>query len=539
MVRSCKIAVGVAAGTLLGSILAIITVLEPAQAAVCSGSLQAKINAAPAGSTVRAEPCIYREQINITKPLTLEGQAGTEIRGSERWINWVASGDNFVSSATLRRFYQEDVSCQPKTQQCSWPEQVFLNGSPMKQVAPGSNPAPGQFMVNAARRVVIGSSPKGRVVEVTVRKHWVIGNANADDVTIKGFTMRHAANDWRCGALQSRPETTGSGSTFRSCRFGGDGDNWNLLNNRLFHAAGAVVSVRSKNANIEGNEIAYGGQLGIHNPQDGSVVKYNHIHHNNTQAFCREAETCVGYSTDGNATATNTLVESGGIKVAGGMGFVQVIGNVVHHNDGQGIWFDVGTHDIEVAHNRVHHNTRRSIFFEISDRAQIHNNVIWENGWGTPLSVNGAGIEIGNSDDARVYNNTLAWNADGIAVRCHNREPGDQSVCQNTTVHDNVVLQEVTPFVANDSAPGLALAWLGTGGSSSLYAPSNGNLGFYNDYYYSRAEGSSPRYAWNSKYSALASFNATPGDDGARYMTTTEKDTISSSKSIPAAPEPR
>lgn len=539
LTRACKIPFAVMATTLLCAFLAAFASAEPARAADCSGSLQAKIDAAPAGGTVRADACVYREQISITKPLTLEGQPGSEIRGSEVWTGWTARNGKFTSSEVLPRFYQEDVSCQKGTKRCAWPEQVFVNGEPLAQVASDAKPASGQFKVSTSRKVVLGVSPVGKTVEVTSRKHWITGTTNADGVTIRGFTMRHAANDWRCGALQARPETTGSGSTFGSCRFKGDGDDWNLLNNRLLHAAGAVVSVRGDNANIEGNEIAYGGQLGIHNPGDGSVVSSNHIHHNNTEAFCRQGSKCVGFSTDGNATATNFIVESGGIKVAGGMGFVKVLGNEVDHNDGQGIWFDVGTHDVEVANNRVHHNTRRSIFFEISDRAQIHHNVVWENGWGTPQGVDGAGIEVGNSDNAEVYENTLAWNADGITVRCYDRDPGDQSICQNTAVHDNVIMQEETPFVRNDSAPGVGLAWLGGGGSGSLYDASSGNSGTSNDYYFAYAEKGNVRFAWNSKFSSLGSFDATLGEEEGSYLTSDQKDAVVAGEDVPASPEAR
>ena len=182
------------------SILAVLASAPPAREADYADSLQAKVDAAPAGDTVKAEACIYREQVSITKPLTLVGQPGSEIRGSEVWTSWTAWGDKFVSSKTLPDFYQEDVSCQEGTQRCAWPEQVFMDGKPSMQVAPDANLASGQFKVNASRTVVLGSSSTGKTVEVTVRKHWITVTTSADGVTIRGLTMRHAANDWRCGA---------------------------------------------------------------------------------------------------------------------------------------------------------------------------------------------------------------------------------------------------------------------------------------------------------------------------------------------------
>ena len=526
----------VVATTLVCGILAILATPQPARAAECPGSLQAKIDAAPAGATVRAEACVYREQLEITKPLTLLGQPGSEIRGSEVWDDWrwLPNG-TFRSSEALPDFRQEDVSCDRGTQRCAWPEQVFVDGKPLEQVPESTPLQVGQFKIGTSNKVNIATDPRGKTVEITTREHWIVAEPAADNVTVEGFTMRHAANDWRCGALQSRLPSSDSGTTFSSCRTRGDADGWKVRNNRLLHAAGAVVSVRSRNALIEGNEIAYGGQLGIHNPQDGSVVRANHVHHNNTEAFCKEAGKCVGYSTDGDSVATNTLVEAGGIKVAGGIGPVTVTNNEFDHNYGQGVWFDVGTHDITVSNNRIHHNARKGIFFEISDRAKIFSNSIWENGWATPLTMDGAGIEVGNSDDAQVFDNVLAWNADGISVRCINRDD-DDSVCQRTSVHDNYVMQETTN-ISNDSADGVALGWIGSGGSGSLYAPANVNWGASNAYYYGYAEDGRERFAWNSRLGSLSSFNATPGDEGGRYLSRTEKDGVLASEGVPANPE--
>jgi hypothetical protein len=54
----------------VAAVLTLATIAHPvpAEAAECSGPLQAKIDAAPAGATVTANPCIYREQVKITRP---------------------------------------------------------------------------------------------------------------------------------------------------------------------------------------------------------------------------------------------------------------------------------------------------------------------------------------------------------------------------------------------------------------------------------------------------------------------------------------
>jgi len=487
-----------------------------------------------------AAPCIYREHVNIGKPLTLVGQPGSEIRGSDIWGGWTRlSNGTYISSRTVPNFYQEDVSCEPNTQRCAWPEQVFVDGAPQEQVSSSSTPAPGQFKVESGRKVVLGSSSIGKMVEVTVRKHWITGTSSADGVTIRGFTMRHAANDWRCGAIQSREPSTGSGSTFSSCRQKTDGSAWTVENNRLLHAAGAILSVRTNNARILNNVIAYGGQLGIHNPKDDSLIEDNNIHHNNTERFCISAGSCTGYSTDGNSTASNFLVESGGVKIAGGQARVTVRNNEIAFNRGQGLWFDVQTSGMKAVANRVHNNARRGIFCEISFGCQITNNVVWENGWATPGYVDGAGIQVGNSSDVVVANNTLAWNADGIAIVGVDREGTVNDNVTNVWVHDNTVLQEDTSF-SGDGKKG-ALLWIQSCCNAQMFSAGAKNWGENGRYWFEDPESSTkPRYEWNgTKYTSLVRFNnETRGEENGHYLSEDEKDTVTDHKGIPAAPKP-
>jgi parallel beta-helix repeat protein len=535
LARARKVACAVVSATFMCLVFAIAASSEPVQAAPCSGSLQAKIDAAPVGGTVRADACIYREQLRITKPITLIGQEGAEIRGSDIWASsaWtkLSSGD-FKSSKTLPPFPQEDVSCEKGSPyQCAWPEQIFVNGEPLEQVA--SNPNAGEFAVDDQRRVVLGEDPSGHAIEVTVRRHLITGTPSADNVTIENIDGRHAATEWRCGAIQSR-QPTDSGSI---CRKKGDGDGWKLLNSEVSHVHGALVSIRSNNAELRGNHLHHAGQLGIHNPGDGSVVANNVVEHNNTEHYCIRPSTdyCDAVNTDGisGIQGGSPLTESGGIKIAGGKNFVKVLDNTFAHNYGNGIWYDVGANDATVTGNRTHHNARRGIFFEISKRALIDNNVVYENGWASVDHLNGAGIEVGNSDDVTVRNNTLAWNADNIAVRCSNRDPGDESTCEHIRVEDNVIVaQETSP--TSDAFPGLALAW---NGNSTLFASANANVGVGNDYWYSHSEDSHPRFAYGTKYTRLADFNASRGEEGGRYLSNSEKDAVLSSNGVPTTPE--
>ena len=531
-----KLVLSVVAGTLLCLIFVIATSSQPAWAATCSDSLQDKIDMAPVGSTVKANACVYREQVEISKPLTLMGQPGSEIRGSDVWGGWTRqSNGTYLSSKAVPVFYQEDVSCEIDTKRCAWPEQVFINGAPQLQVAGNATLRSRQFKVRSDRKVVLGSDPRGKTVEVTVRRHWITGTSRADGVTIQGFTMRHAANDWRAGAIQSREPTTGCPSSCQFSRFKADGYDWNLIDSEVGYSHGAAVSLRSQNADIENNTIHHSGQLGIHNPGNGSVVSGNAIYSNNTEHFCIRPSTeyCHVISTDGNTTLDQQpLTESGGMKIAGGQGFVTVVNNDVYKNYGNGIWFDVGTHDVSVSDNRTYENARRGIFFEISDGADIHHNIVYENGWATPDFLDGAGIEVGNSDDTSVHDNVLAWNADSIVIRCSNRNPGDESTCERVRVENNTILAvETKP--ATDPFAGLALAW---SGNPTLFDSANDNGGVGNDYYYGYSENGRSRFAWGTRYTTLDAFDSTPGEESGDYLSDAEKNTVTENKDIPDTP---
>src|SRR5215207_5695540 len=92
-----------AAVVAVSTLILLTTIIEasPAAAATCSDSLQAKIDAAPPGGTVTAEGCIYRERIEIDKPISIVGESGAEIRGSDVWSGWKKRKDRrWVSTRT-------------------------------------------------------------------------------------------------------------------------------------------------------------------------------------------------------------------------------------------------------------------------------------------------------------------------------------------------------------------------------------------------------------------------------------------------------
>ncbi len=206
--------------------------------------------------------------------------------------------------------------------------------------------------------------------------------------------------------------------------------------------------------------------------------------------------------------------------------------NEVDHNDGVGIWCDAYCGSITISDNRVHDNTHQGILFEISTGASITGNAVWENGWGFTAWGWGGGIVVSSSGSADVTGNTVAWNADGIAVISQSR-PGSPAATNNR-VRDNVVALAPQP---GDGSDKMAVAWLQDWSGVLFSSPSN--VGSGNDYWASIAEPQWARFGWNGAISTLTSFNATPGEEGGAYLTSSALATALANAGMPAnAQEP-
>lgn len=469
----------------------------------CADSLQTKVNAAVPGATVEiAGPCVYREQLVIGKPLTLLGQPGAEMRGSDIWSRWQGSGSHWLSERSLRDFPAHG-RCEEGTLRCMWPEQVFVDGEPLLQVA--SDPESGQFSVDGDRRVVLAENPAGHTVEVTVRRHWVAGESGG--VTIEGIAMKHAANDSQnAGAITN-----------------GGYSNWTVRNNVLSDAHGAVVSLTDGTAlELIDNEISRGGQLGVHGAGGADIlIQGNEVHHNNTEGF-------------------DAGWEAGGIKTSGLKKLVAE-GNEVHTNDGSGMWCDIDCRNVVYAENRIHHNNKMGILFEISTGVEISGNSLWENGRGKSGWGWGGGIVCSSCKEAEIYDNVLAWNADGISVISADRGSeagGSYGDVTGVYVHDNTLIQGGESGLEQHE---YSLAWLDDKSVLTIGDPESNNRGANNAYWYEFPESlaTGVRYAWGREgLSSLASFNATPGEEDARYLGDEGKSEVLLSAGMPGRPEP-
>ena len=187
---------------------------------------------------------------------------------------------------------------------------------------------------------------------------------------------------------------------------------------------------------IEHNEIAY-NKDGVEFPPD-SVIRYNYIHHNisKTPDAANPAERGGGY---GAQRADRTLIEGNEIayngteqKLTASVGVV-FRNNFVHHNMGDGIWYDTNQSGAStiVEGNLIEDNGRAGVDFEANVGGIIRNNTIRRNA--------GDGVFIFRSRNVQITGNTIEGNLGGIEyfMDCQALVNGED--LQDVAAYDNHV----------------------------------------------------------------------------------------------------
>lgn len=491
----------------------------------CGATLQSMIDNAGSGEIIFVPACIYRETINFDKPLALIAEAGAEIRGSDVIEEWEFDSvlNRWRSVVSVPNFYTRDTSkCVDPTNGCNLPEQVFVNGQAYEQVAHESVPSGQQFALDSSRRVVLGDDPTGKTIEVTMRRAWVLADGAVDDVVIKGFSMKHV----------SRHAQGGGGISLEY-----DNHNWTIEHNRLSDSHADLIQLAGTGHKVLNNELFNAGWVAI-NGNDGdcvsaegpncdtsenrdNLIQGNRIYNNNIGGF-------------------NYRWAGGGVKLIGNHGTVLEL-NEVYGNVGPGLWCDIECRNIIFRDNCLYDNVSNGIFFEISSGAEIYRNRVFNNGfgysawgWGSGILVSGASLDTGVSD-AEIYENVVAWNADGIGVVRPGLRGGAHEVTipKDNLVRDNVIALD--PVLDGDIW--WAMGWLeDPRWDGEIWEVGSNNLGRDNQYWVNAlyTNRTTFRYdATNFNSTTIAGFNATLGEENGRILTDAELQTILSDQDMP------
>lgn len=345
-------------------------------------TVQVAVNRASKGDAIVLRGGVYHESVTINKnALTLRAA-----RGERVWFDGSSAVGGFVPEGSVWVRHGWDVKfdhsptfhwgaadgskpgwgfVNPKYPMAAWPDQVWVDGAPLQQVADASSVGEGTFAVDyATQRLIIGTDPVGhRVLASTLAKAMSVRGA---DTRLQGLGFRrYAPSVPHTGAVTlEKPRISVRDVTITESATSGlnaTADNITLV--RVRATRNGLIGIKATSA--------YGLRI-IRSRSTG----------NNTQHF-------------------NQAPVSGGIKVTKSRN-LRLIHNVVRDNNGTGIWLDESTYNDVVVGNRVVGNTGHGIFLEISDTAVVANNLVMRN--------EDTGIQIDNTGHVQVWNNTVVGN---------------------------------------------------------------------------------------------------------------------------------
>ena len=376
----------------------------PSGTAIAPGEdIQARVDAAAPGTRFVLRPGVHRLQhVRPKDGMGFAGEPGAVLSGARLLTGFARSGGAWAVDGQTQQGAAAGV-CEDGGQACRFPEDLFIDDVPQKRVASAAQVGPGTWYFDyAADRVLLGSDPTGRRVEIGALPHAFSGSATG--VTIRGIVIEKYATPAQQGALQGNATT---GWTVEDVEI------------RLNHGIG----LRTGNGmRVLRSRIHHNGQMGLGGSGRDVLVEGNEIHHNNTLGF-------------------DPAWEAGGSKFVRTDGLV-LRGNFSHHNQGHGLWTDIDNVNTLYEANRVEDNTRSGIFHEISYRAVIRGNVARRNGGAGAVWVDGAGILVNSSRDVEVHDNVVEGNLNGIAAVQSTRGAGARGAYElaGLHVHHNTVV---------------------------------------------------------------------------------------------------
>ncbi len=343
------------------------------------GSLATAFRKATDGATIVLRGGSYHESVELPfhKKLVVQNYPGEAawLDGASTMTGWTQSGStwsvpwgfNFAHTVGLSAGVdQTSWWVNPAYPMAGYPEQVWIDGTPLTQVGSASAVTARTFYVDPkAKKLIIGTNPSGKQVEAsTLQKAMVVHGTGS---TLRGFGIkRYATTMNQLGALSLEVN--------------------NLTVENVVVRDNATIGIFAWGHNLAMNRVTVtrSGVLGVVLSRlDGATVNQSDISYNNSEYF-NEAPVAGGLKTSGvkNITVNKSLFQ----------------GNYKSN----GLWFDESTQQIKVAGTTFVDNGADGIEVEISDTVKIVDNHFLNNGW--------AGVRLFNTSHAEVWNNTIVGN---------------------------------------------------------------------------------------------------------------------------------
>lgn len=341
---------------------------------------------------------IYRENVQIFgKALSISSAPGERaiFDGATRLTGWQRGdgdgGGGWYVDGWTRQFPQERGDLvHADESEAGYPDQVFFDGRPLRQVLQRSAVGSGTFFHDTdGDRIHIGDDPATARVEASLLP-WALYLNEADGSTLTNVTIRRFATP---------------SADLAALRVHSDDVVVTGVTSELNAAAG--LSAIGTNIVIRDSWFRDNGHLGVH-VHDGRTILV-------------EDSTVVG----NNKARFDAKHSAGGIKVTASTG-VTVRNNEVSRNGGPGIWTDLSTTLATISYNVVADNGRSGIEVELSQDVSVVSNVVHGNGE--------AGIWILESQGVHVLHNESYGNTTEIHVL-----EGPRALIRNVAVSNNLV----------------------------------------------------------------------------------------------------
>ena len=371
-------------------------------------SIQTAVDRVPPGGTIIVGPGRYHETV------TLYNKDGVTIRaarpgsvwldGSSRVRRWHQSGRHvwvrahwhheFNSSPTFNWNAPDNTQqywqfVNPRHPMAAHPDQVFVDGHSLRQVARLGAVRRGRFFVDyGSHRLYIGTDPRGHDVRAsTIAKAITIQSSG---VTIAGINVE---------AYAPSVPAMGSVTVERT--------HVTLSHMLIRDMATTGLFVGAADSRLDHVTVLHNGLLGLL----ATYADRLHVLHMT--------------SAGNNSELFNMAPAAGGAKIGRSTGVVIRDSRFVH-NHGTGLWFDESCYRLSVLASRFLDNANHGMSVEVSGHATVAGNVIAHNA--------GNGVKINDSDNVEVWNNTFVGNDEPIAVLQDNRDQDAGGVYHDTSL---------------------------------------------------------------------------------------------------------
>jgi len=376
-------------------------------------SIQAAVNANPAGTTFNIKAGLYRGQAVSPKDGDVFiGEPGAILNGAILLANFVRQGGLWVATASVPEGQTGVGQVEPGWEGSLYPSDLFFNDVALQHVLSLDAVVSGKWYIDYGKgKIYVADNPAGKTVEISVTRAAFSGLAS--NVTIKGFVVEKYAIPAQMGAIGEQYQ----------------GANWIIQGNevKLNHGCGITGA---SGARIIGNNSHHNGQKGIggaalspRSPVAGILVENNEMAFNNTLHYV------IGW-------------EAGGAKF-GSVNELVIRNNYIHDNYGFGFCTDGDCTKVTYEGNRIFSNYLMGIFHMKGYGATIRNNhVAGNNVTQQKGGLWDAQILLLDSRDTDISHNTVEVSAnggDGITIVQLNESPGlyGPRISVNNFCHDN------------------------------------------------------------------------------------------------------